>query len=525
MSETATAPRPVLGREVISRLTEVVGSDGIVADEAGVGEHQDPYYIPGVDDFVGSAVVFPRNTEQVQAVMRIASEFEVPVWPHSQGRNYGYGGPSPRVRGSLQLSFHRMNKVLEINEELAYAVVEPGVRWFDLHQEIERRGLSLMISVPDLGWGSVIGNSLDNGMTYQPYGADFQLLNGLEVVLADGSLLRTGMGAIPDNKAWHLYKRGLGPSLDPLFAQSNYGIVVRAGVWLKRKPEAYTALFLTLKHDADLEQGVDAIRELRLEGILEGVPSMYTTLTAAPQLVDTDVDGPSLLTEEQIQAIADSTGIGRWGTRAALWGPKPIVEYKLDRIRKVWEAIPGARVSHSPIYGPEDYPAITNSSEQIQAGIPTQQLIEAMPPNMGHIGFSPIVPMKGSEVAFVVEQMRKRVEEAGLNFLGGVMSFNERSACIVGGIPFDVTDHAQATRAFEVVRRLVKEVGELGYGEYRAHLDYMDLAQDVYSFNDHAYRRFAETIKDAVDPKGIISPGRHGIWPSRYRAGTSSTDR
>ena len=60
-------------------------------------------------------------------------------------------------------------------------------------------------------------------------------------------------------------------------------------------------------------------------------------------------------------------------------------------------------------------------------------------------------------------------------------------------------------------------VAELGYGEYRAHLDFMDLASEQYSFGDHAYRRFTEAIKDAVDPKGILSPGRHGVWPSAMR--------
>ena len=80
-----------------------------------------------------------------------------------QGRNNGYGGPAPRVRGSVIVNLRRMNRVLEINEELGYAVVEPGVRWFDLYEAIQAGGHKLMLSIADLGWGSVVGNTLDHG--------------------------------------------------------------------------------------------------------------------------------------------------------------------------------------------------------------------------------------------------------------------------------------------------------------------------------------------------------------------------
>jgi 4-cresol dehydrogenase (hydroxylating) len=509
--------RPELSSDVLDELRDALDEGALIIDEEGLQGFRDPYGLLDDDRFLAAAVVEPTTVEQVQAVMRIANRHGVPVWPHSQGRNNGYGGASPRVRGSLQISLKKMNRVLEINDDLAYAVVEPGVRWFDLYDALEAGGHELQVIVPDLGWGSVIGNQLDNGLGYMPLASDHQTLTGLEVVLADGSLLRTNMGGIPDNKAWHLYKRGLGPALDPLFAQSNFGIVVRAGVWLQRKPEAYAPLVLTLQNEGDLEVGVDTLRELRLEGILEGISALMPTVSAAPQLLDIPVSGADLLDDASVQRLADETGVGRWAVRTALWGRWNVVDAKLERVREVWEAIPGATVISRRVYAPHEYGEITLSAEKIQAGIPTMQLLDGSPPNLGHIGFSPIVPLDGREVRTVLGEMVTRIEDEGLNFLGSVYVINDRAACIVAGIPFDVTNGQQIEAAFRTARRLVKEIGALGYGEYRAHLDFMDDAQAVHSFEDGAYRRFVEKIKDAVDPQGVIMPGRHGIWPERYR--------
>jgi 4-cresol dehydrogenase (hydroxylating) len=502
---------------MVEELIDALGADAVITEDAAVQEFHDPYGIPGDERFVASAVVEPKSTEEVQAVMRISNKYEVPVWPHSQGRNNGYGGPSPRLAGSLQISLRKMNKVLEINDELAYAVVEPGVRWFDLYDALEEGGHDLQVIVPDLGWGSVIGNQLDNGMGYMPLAQDHQTLTGLEIVLADGSLLRTNMGGIPDSKAWHIYKRGLGPSLDPLFSQSNFGIVVRAGVWLQRKPQAYAPLILSLAKESDLEAGVDALRQLRLEGLVEGVPALMGIESGVPQLLDENHPGGALFSEESIKKLAEDTGLGMWQVRTGLWGPSVVVNAKLERMKEVWEAIPGAKVISDRIYAPDEYGEITLSYQKILAGIPTMSLLDVSPPGLAHVGFSPIVPLEGGEVRKVLGEMKKRTAEEGMGFLGSVYSFNARSACIVAGIPFMEGDKEGSEKAFHTARRLVKEIGAMGYGEYRAHLDFMDDALDVHSFGDHAYRRFVESIKDAVDPKGIIMPGRHGIWPERYR--------
>jgi len=515
------AEAPELDPAVVRRLRDAVGDDAVFTSREDRDDYRDPYWYVEDRSYDSSAVVYPTSTEQVQEIVRIANDVRIPVWTSSQGRNYGYGGPSPRVKGSILISFRRMNRVLEINEKLAYAVVEPGVRWLDLYDAIEAGGHDLMVSVPDLGWGSVIGNTLDSGVTYLPLGMDYQAPTGMEVVLADGSLLRTGMGALPNSQSWHVYKRGLGPVLDPLFVQSNLGIVTRMGYWLMRKPEAYAPLYLTVPKDSQLEQAIDITRELRLQGVIRGVPVMQNTITLAshfPEILGKMRAHEGTLSEEQLQEIADSTGVGRWGQRTAVWGDRAVVEHHVARIKEAWSAIEGSRVDEYGLYTKENWGDIHHFLEKVQAGIPNLDMLEGRPDDIGHIGFSPVVPLEGTKVREVVNLLKRIAEdEVGVNFVAGLCTISERSTVLVSGLNFSTVDEESWRTAFDAVKHMVREAAKLGYGEYRAHLDFMDEAAEQYSFGDHAYRRFVERIKDAVDPNGILSPGRHGIWPQASR--------
>ena len=135
----------------------------------------------------------------------------------------------------------------------------------------------------------------------------------------------------------------------------------------------------------------------------------------------------------------------------------------------------------------------------------------------GHIGFSPVAPLTGPDALALRDLLRGMVEGAGLDYIAGLLPINARSFVHITMVIFDTKDEAQSRAAYDVSRRLVVEAAKLGYGEYRAHLDFMDLAAEQYSFGDHAYRRFCETIKDALDPNGILSPGKQGIWPRSMR--------
>jgi 4-cresol dehydrogenase (hydroxylating) len=208
--------------------------------------------------------------------------------------------------------------------------------------------------------------------------------------------------------------------------------------------------------------------------------------------------------------------------RFALFGDAAVVDHRFARVKQAFEeAIPGAEVWGTKC-SPDQIASLENPSELVGGGVPTLALNAQTAwyggEEGGHVGFSPIGPLTGEDALAVRDLMRRLVEEAGLDYIAAIIPLSARSFVHVTLIIFDTKNEPQARAAYDVARRLVIEAGKLGYGEYRAHLDFMDLAADQYAFNDHAYRRFNEKIKDCLDPNGILSPGKQGIWPKRMRA-------
>jgi 4-cresol dehydrogenase (hydroxylating) len=514
----------VVASSAVDAFAAALGTDKVISDEDGLREFRDPFQYHAWTDYSASAVVLPTTVEEVQAVLRVANEHRVPLWTHSVGKNNGYGGPAPRVDGSVIVSLRNMNRVLEIDEDLAYAVVEPGVRWFDLYEAIQARGAKLMLSIADLGWGSVVGNTLENGATYLPHAQDMAAACGMEVVLANGDVLRTGMGAMPGNRAWHVYKRGLGPVVEPLFLQSNYGIVTKMGVWLMPWPECYMPTWIRVERDADLEQLIDTLRELMLDRTIENVPQIWNTISMASVISKRAQwwESEDPIPDEVIDRMGKELEIGRWLVRTALYGDEAVVDHRFAKVKAAMGRISGAAVWGTK-YEPEQMATLEDPFDRVQAGVPNLDLNQMTGwyggEEGGHIGFSPVGRLTGKDAREMHDVIRGLVEkEARLDCAAVFIPTNARSFIHVTLVIFDTKNEAETRRAYDTAKLLVSEAAKFGYGEYRAHLDFMDLAQEQYSFGNHAYRRFAETIKDAVDPNGILSPGRHGIWPASLRS-------
>ncbi|SAK64337.1 FAD-binding oxidase [Caballeronia hypogeia] len=502
----------------LAAFADALGPDAVLSGD--VSSYADPFAPGDAASYAPSAVVLPSNVEDVRAALAVANRFRVPLWTVSTGRNFAYGGAEPRVNGSVVLDLRRMKRIIEIDQTLGHALVEPGVTYYDLHRALgtPRR---FWLDPPAAGWGSVIGNTLERGYGTTPYGDHAAQQCGMEVVLANGDIVRTGMGAMSASRDWQVFKSGFGPSYDGMFMQSNFGVVTKLGVWLMPAPEGYMICRYAFAREDDLERVVDTLRPLRMDGTIQSNAVIESAVRwAAGVSTRKDwYDGPGAMPDEAIDAMARKIGIGRWNLRFCLYGPLSLVKARRDIVHARFADIAGATLFEMPYRDASVEPE--GGGDRAQVGIPNMEAFNLLNWRGGsgaHVDFSPICAPLGREAATQARMVRERAAQSGFDYYGG-FTMGERAMHHIFAAIFDRDDPQQSRAAGTLIETLIREAGAAGYGQYRTHLAFMDLAAAQYDFNDRALMRLSETIKHALDPNGVLSPGKQGIWPAKRTSG------
>ncbi|KAF5691056.1 vanillyl-alcohol oxidase [Fusarium globosum] len=523
-------------RRFFDELAKVVGDTNISRDAsigALLGPHQqqsygDPYAIVNQDQHLPSGAVRPASVEEVQQVLRLANQFSVPLWTVSRGRNLGYGGSAPAVAGSVVLDLHRMNRIVEVNEADAYAIVEPGVSFFDLYEEIKRRDLALWPSCAAIGWGSIVGNTLDHGFGYTPDGVHTEAQCGMEVVLPTGELLRTGMGAMPDSGLFPLYKAGFGPSVDGLFYQSNLGVVTKLGIHITPAPEAYTACELSVPDERDLPQLVELLASLQRRGVVTNHPSISNVFRQAILSPNEAVKaklaprfGPGKAVPESVlDELKSNHGWGSWRAEFGLQGDADVVPALESSLRRAIAKIPGARLETRQFGGT---PGEFLRADEVETrgiphnGVPTLEALSLMDYRLaagsGHTDFAPVLPTSGPELLEWYLAAKEMVSEAKFDFFA---DFHAYSRYI---IPIILVVYApeEKERVKELCQKLIDDAFHRGLTTYRTHVEFMDQIRSHFSYNGHALAKLVDSFKATMDPKNILSPGKSGIARAKQR--------
>jgi len=501
-------------QKALDAFTSVVGKQWVLATDQDRETFMDFYAAGDADAHVPSAAVGPQSVEEVQAIVRIANEYKVPLWPISRGKNLGYGAAAPCLTGTVVLDLGRMNRILEVNERFGYCLIEPGVGFFDLFDYLRANNVKLWMSVPANAWGSVVGNALERGYGYTPYGENTRNICGLEVVLPNGDLVRTGTGAMANSTSWQLFKYGYGPSWDQLFVQSNFGIVTKMGMWLMPEPEATLGLNIQLPHPDDVGWAVDELAPLRMRGVIEQSPSIGNSLRFVATRTQRSewYTGDGALPDHVLMEILQKNGLGWWTINLRLYGYEEVNEVHARIIQQAFRRHTQQEIQVVKWHRGDPI-------EDSGAGVPSTQALQIINwrgGRGGHIGFSPVLPATSEHVLKQFHSTKRRYEEIGVDYYGSFTLF-ERYTTNVNMMVYDRDDREMTSKVRALFKVLIADAAKEGYSEYRTHLSYMDDVARTFDFNNHALRRLNEAVKDTLDPNGILAPGKQGIWPRALR--------
>ena len=451
--------------DLIWQLEQIVGGSHVSADATVIATHsQDALK----QVFCADAVVFPRTGEEIAAIMRLANEhrFYVTV----RGGGVGYTGGAVPVKGGLVLATSRLNQILEINQADLVAVVEPAVTNYALQQAVEAQGL---FYPPDpSSWReSFIGGNIAlnaGGPRCVKYGNTQQFVLGLDFVSPTGDIIKAG-GRVPKNATgFHLESLLIG-------SEGMLGIVTRAILRLLPKPEARrTALAIF----ATAQEACNCVADFTTSGILP----------VALELLD----------RTSINAIEDYEPSGLPREAGALLiievdGLEEAVVREAEIVRMMCR-------KHGAIQFRE-----ANNDAEADA---IWEVRRKMSPAVARTG---VIKLNHDAVV-----PRSRIPA----MLAFVEELSARSGFLIptfghagdGNLHINVMlhDREEATRkrGAATVREIFQKAVELGgtisgeHGVGYAKAPFLDLAID------HPTLELMKTLKRALDPNGILNPGK-----------------
>ncbi|MBS3804787.1 MAG: FAD-binding oxidoreductase [Oleiphilaceae bacterium] len=522
----------------IAEWAAILGESGIVAADAA--------------DFRAStigtsrsvpAVLRPDKQEQVPAVLQIAQRWHVAIYPVSTGNNWGYGSANPVEHNCVILDLSRLNRISDFDPEMGVVTIEPGVTQGALRQFLDNHEGDYLVPVTGAGpTCSVLGNALERGYGITPITDHFAAVTKIEAVLPDGTLYRTQLSELGCEEVDGLFKWGLGPYLDGLFSQGNFGVVVSITIALAPVPETVTAFFFSTKDDAKLEALVPTVRAVlrALGGSVVAInllnsQRMLSMMTPFPQ--EQAVDG--VLPAHEVEGLANRYGVPAWSGVGAIYGSREVaraVRRTLRRLlgpvtdrlifinrRKVRAARTIARVLPSRLATRITSMANTLSGAlEIMHGRPNDVALAlaywrsgtlpapGQPKNpardgCGLIWFAPLVPIRGKDVRRYIKMIERICPLYGINPLITLTTVNDR--CFDSTVPllFDRRDADATARAKDCYRALCEAGQKEGFLPYRLNID----AMDILNAGDSAFSKFAGQLKAAVDPNSILAPGRY----------------
>ncbi len=413
------------------------------------------------------ALVHARETADVQHVMRVASEHVVPVVP--QGARSGLSGAANAIDGCILLSLEKMNSVVEIDAPNRLVVTQPGIFNADLSKAVAAEGLFYPPDPSSWEFCSIGGNVSTNsgGLCCVKYGVTTDYVLALEVVLADGQVLRTGRRTV---------KGVAGYDLTHLFVGSEGTLGVITEITLMLRPEVERPLTVAAVYDS-AATAAEAVSQVVRCGV---VPSLLEFMDRVTLHAVNEAFNMGMAPEAGALILAQSDA---GGERAAA---------DIAQIAKVLDDAGAIEIAVA------DDPA---EGDLLLAG--RRQVLTAME----KLGTTMIddVCVPRTRLAELIERIEEVSAACGLviGVVGHAGDGNFHPTVVFDGQDADQVEKAK--QAFDDIMGISLDLGGTITGEHGVGVLKMDLLKRELGDLSIAVHR---DIKKALDPQSILNPGK-----------------
>ena len=538
-------PDDSIHQKAFQEIIKLVGSEFFKIDQESIAFYSRSTLSKGT---IPSAIVRPKNKLEVQKIIILASKYSLSVHPISTGKNWGYSDACAPGNGMIILDLARMNTICEVNEDLCYATIEPGVTQGQLYNFLKEKKINLWMDATGAGADtSIVGNVLERGFGHSPYGDRFNNSCAYEIILSNGEMINTGFGHYKNSKVTNLYKWGIGPSIDGLFTQSNLGIITKMTIWLLPKPSDFKVHFFLLNDNESISEFIEKTRPLKLDKTLQSVLHMSNDLRVLSTLqrfpTERTTSNP-FLSDYERKGLLKKYKIGSWFGTAGFYGSKAQNKANINKLKKEIKKIKGLkicftvdeatlillekmkqilstlgykspyfdllkkiRISFELLQGKSPRSSISGGLWKVKPETSQKLMTETNPLdyNSGFYWISSILPMTGSEVKKLNSLVEHIFNEYGFDFLQTLSMVSDRSLCSVMTISFNKENMYETINAEKCHNKVVKTLIEEGYILYRAGNQSLEYIGNTSEY----FFEFLQTIKKAVDPNNTISPGKY----------------
>lgn len=484
-------------------------------------------------------VLEAQSVAQVQAIVVIADKNKVPIYPISGGRNWGYGSALPTTNNCVILDLSSMNRVIELNEELGYVTLEPGVTQEQLYEYIQKHDSHYMVPTTGAGpQGSIVGNALEKGYGVTPHEDHFDAVLNLKAVLPSGEMYESALSKFGGYRSDVLFRWKIGPYLEGLFAQGNIGIVVQATIALSQRPREITQ-FLAFIDDKHFEDAISSMASIKknLGSLLGGVNIMNKRRLLSMIEKKQEWMGDEILPEVHIRELAKKRNLSDWVVMGGIYCPNEVSHGAIRFIRKEFRSVSKYTVfldrkkvnllkrllSFLPLPKLKGTVRGLERALDILEGVPnavalalaylknphkspTHDNLSPDKDGCGLIWYSPLLPIEASFVRDYTQEITRVCLSKGIEPLITLTAISER--CFDSTVPilFDLNDEEEVSRARECHRLLLNLSKEMGIFPYRIDIDTM---RKEYDQAEGSCFTMMQQIKKAIDPNNIIAPGRY----------------